>query len=37
MHDSILSSAADGKKLKHKVDLELDRCTYCHDIGVTTM
>jgi len=28
--------SADGKKLKRKVDLELDRCIYCHDIGVTT-
>lgn len=25
----------DGTKLKHKVDLKLDRCTLCHDIGVT--
>ncbi|XBJ21601.1 hypothetical protein VPH35_000123 [Triticum aestivum] len=25
----------DGTKLKHKVDLELDRPTLCHDIGVT--
>jgi len=28
--------SADGKKLKRKVDLELDRCIYCHEIGVTT-
>ncbi|CAN6181933.1 unnamed protein product [Urochloa humidicola] len=27
--------SADGTKLKHKVDLSLDRCTLCHDIGVT--
>ncbi|XP_072968384.1 carotenoid 9,10(9',10')-cleavage dioxygenase 1-like [Typha angustifolia] len=27
--------SADGKRLKHKVDLQLDRCTLCHDIGVT--
>uniref|UniRef100_A0A0D9XCG3 Uncharacterized protein n=1 Tax=Leersia perrieri TaxID=77586 RepID=A0A0D9XCG3_9ORYZ len=27
--------SADGTKLKHKVDLKLDRCTLCHDIGVT--
>ncbi|CAN6162337.1 unnamed protein product [Urochloa humidicola] len=27
--------SADGTKLKHKVDLNLDRCTLCHDIGVT--
>uniref|UniRef100_A0ACD5YIZ9 Uncharacterized protein n=1 Tax=Avena sativa TaxID=4498 RepID=A0ACD5YIZ9_AVESA len=25
----------DGTKLKHKVDLKLDRPTLCHDIGVT--
>ncbi|KAF7001428.1 hypothetical protein CFC21_017102 [Triticum aestivum] len=29
--------SADGKKLQQKVALELDRCTYCHEIGVTTM
>lgn len=28
-------TAADGTKLKHRVDLKLDRCTLCHDIGVT--
>ena len=27
--------SADGKKLVHKVDLKLNRCTLCHDIGVT--
>ncbi|XP_015696503.1 carotenoid 9,10(9',10')-cleavage dioxygenase 1-like [Oryza brachyantha] len=27
--------SADGTQLKHKVDLKLDRCTLCHDIGVT--
>ncbi|CAN6217312.1 unnamed protein product [Urochloa humidicola] len=27
--------SADGTKLKHKVDLNMDRCTLCHDIGVT--
>ncbi|TVU09155.1 hypothetical protein EJB05_42597, partial [Eragrostis curvula] len=27
--------SADGTKLKHRVDLKLDRCTLCHDIGVT--
>ncbi|XP_047071128.1 carotenoid 9,10(9',10')-cleavage dioxygenase 1-like [Lolium rigidum] len=27
--------SADGKKLKRKVDIELDRCTYCHELGVT--
>ncbi|RZC15663.1 9-cis-epoxycarotenoid dioxygenase NCED4, chloroplastic [Glycine soja] len=26
---------AEGKKLVHKVDLNLNRCTLCHDIGVT--
>ncbi|KAM4086460.1 hypothetical protein ACJW30_10G103000 [Castanea mollissima] len=26
---------ADGKKLIHKVDLKLDRCSICHDIGLT--
>ncbi|KAK7850270.1 carotenoid 9, partial [Quercus suber] len=26
---------ADGKKLVHKVDLKLDRCSICHDIGLT--
>uniref|UniRef100_A0A0E0EKY4 Uncharacterized protein n=1 Tax=Oryza meridionalis TaxID=40149 RepID=A0A0E0EKY4_9ORYZ len=25
----------DGEKLKQKVGLKLDRCTYCHEIGVT--
>lgn len=29
--------SADGKKLQQKVALKLDRCTYCHEIGVTTM
>ncbi|CAM0908160.1 unnamed protein product [Alopecurus aequalis] len=29
--------SADGKKLKRKVALNLDRCTYCHEIGVTAM
>jgi carotenoid cleavage dioxygenase-like enzyme len=28
-------TAADGTKLKHRVDPKLDRCTLCHDIGVT--
>ncbi|CAM0908168.1 unnamed protein product [Alopecurus aequalis] len=28
--------SADGMKLKRKVALDLDRCTYCHEIGVTT-
>ncbi|KAJ1377580.1 Carotenoid oxygenase [Sesbania bispinosa] len=27
--------SADGKKLVHKVDLKLSRCSLCHDIGVT--
>ncbi|TKY74555.1 Carotenoid 9,10(9',10')-cleavage dioxygenase [Spatholobus suberectus] len=27
--------SADGKKLVHKVDLKLNRCTLCHDISVT--
>ncbi|KAM7260203.1 hypothetical protein ACFE04_015944 [Oxalis oulophora] len=27
--------SADGKELKHKVDLKLDRCTFTHDLGVT--
>uniref|UniRef100_A0A0E0LZR9 Uncharacterized protein n=1 Tax=Oryza punctata TaxID=4537 RepID=A0A0E0LZR9_ORYPU len=27
--------SADGTQLKHKVDLNLDRCILCHDIGVT--
>jgi len=27
--------SADGTKLKHRVDLKLDRSTLCHDIGVT--
>ncbi|ONM54207.1 Carotenoid cleavage dioxygenase [Zea mays] len=27
--------SADGTKLKHRADLKLDRCTLCHDIGVT--
>ncbi|XP_050230644.1 carotenoid 9,10(9',10')-cleavage dioxygenase 1-like [Mercurialis annua] len=27
--------SADGKRLVHKVDLKLDRCTLSHDIGVT--
>ncbi|KAH1253042.1 Carotenoid 9,10(9',10')-cleavage dioxygenase 1 [Glycine max] len=27
--------SAEGKKLVHKVDLNLNRCTLCHDIGVT--
>jgi carotenoid cleavage dioxygenase-like enzyme len=27
--------SADGTKLKHRVDPKLDRCTLCHDIGVT--
>uniref|UniRef100_M8CT55 Uncharacterized protein n=1 Tax=Aegilops tauschii TaxID=37682 RepID=M8CT55_AEGTA len=35
--DFILPSVDDGKKLQQKVALELDRCTYCHEIGVTTM
>ncbi|CAM0908153.1 unnamed protein product [Alopecurus aequalis] len=29
--------SADGKNLKRKVDLNLDRCAYCHEIGITTM
>ncbi|PNT68008.1 carotenoid 9,10(9',10')-cleavage dioxygenase 1 isoform X2 [Brachypodium distachyon] len=29
--------SADGKNLTHKVDLKLDRCTFCHEIGVTTL
>ncbi|XP_065850153.1 carotenoid 9,10(9',10')-cleavage dioxygenase 1-like [Euphorbia lathyris] len=27
--------SADGKRLIHKVDLKLNRCTLCHDLGVT--
>ncbi|KAK4558933.1 hypothetical protein RGQ29_008259 [Quercus rubra] len=27
--------SAEGKKLVHKVDLKLDRCSICHDIGLT--
>ncbi|KAK7311775.1 hypothetical protein RJT34_10123 [Clitoria ternatea] len=27
--------SADGMKLVHKVDLKLNRCSLCHDIGVT--
>ncbi|XP_057434749.1 carotenoid 9,10(9',10')-cleavage dioxygenase-like [Lotus japonicus] len=27
--------SADGKNLIHKVDLKLNRCSLCHDIGVT--
>ncbi|KAF4394391.1 carotenoid 9,10(9',10')-cleavage dioxygenase 1-like isoform X1 [Cannabis sativa] len=27
--------SADGKKIVHKTDLKLDRCTFCHDFGVT--
>ncbi|CAI8599842.1 unnamed protein product [Vicia faba] len=27
--------SADGKKLVHKVDIKLNRCSLCHDIGVT--
>ncbi|KAL1291111.1 hypothetical protein AAHE18_20G177900 [Arachis hypogaea] len=27
--------SADGKKLDHKVDLKLNRCTLCHELGVT--
>ncbi|KAF0899908.1 hypothetical protein E2562_025474 [Oryza meyeriana var. granulata] len=27
----------DGKKLQRKVDLKLERCTFCHEIGVTKM
>ncbi|XP_059639102.1 carotenoid 9,10(9',10')-cleavage dioxygenase 1-like [Cornus florida] len=27
--------SADGKKLVHEVDLKFNRCTVCHDIGVT--
>ncbi|XWS17715.1 hypothetical protein CRYUN_Cryun33cG0091000 [Craigia yunnanensis] len=27
--------SADGNKLVHKVDLKLDRCPLCHEIGVT--
>ncbi|KAF8400857.1 hypothetical protein HHK36_014160 [Tetracentron sinense] len=27
--------SADGKELSHKVDLNFNRCTFCHEIGVT--
>ncbi|XVE53738.1 hypothetical protein DITRI_Ditri03aG0026700 [Diplodiscus trichospermus] len=27
--------SADGNKLVHKVDLKIDRCPFCHEIGVT--
>ncbi|KAL5057141.1 hypothetical protein RYX36_028745, partial [Vicia faba] len=27
--------SADGKKLVHKVDIKLNSCGFCHDIGVT--
>lgn len=27
--------SADGKRMVHKVDIKLERCTLCHDIGVT--
>ncbi|XP_062194124.1 carotenoid 9,10(9',10')-cleavage dioxygenase-like [Phragmites australis] len=27
--------SADGTKLTHRVDLKLERCTLCHDVGVT--
>ncbi|CDP16200.1 unnamed protein product [Coffea canephora] len=27
--------SADGRKMKHQVDLGLKRCTLCHDMGVT--
>ncbi|XVF89183.1 hypothetical protein PTKIN_Ptkin19aG0109500 [Pterospermum kingtungense] len=27
--------SADGKKLVHKMDLKLDRCPLCHEMGVT--
>ncbi|GMJ07667.1 carotenoid cleavage dioxygenase 1, CAROTENOID CLEAVAGE DIOXYGENASE 1 [Hibiscus trionum] len=27
--------SADGKKLLHKADLKLNRCTLCHEMGVT--
>ncbi|KAI5403281.1 hypothetical protein KIW84_050738, partial [Lathyrus oleraceus] len=27
--------SADGKKFVHKVDIKLNRCSLCHDIGVT--
>lgn len=27
--------SADGKKLIHKVDLKFERCTICHEIGIT--
>ncbi|KAL5074128.1 hypothetical protein RYX36_013112 [Vicia faba] len=27
--------SADGKKLVHKFDIKLNRCSLCHDIGVT--
>ncbi|XP_021276899.1 carotenoid 9,10(9',10')-cleavage dioxygenase 1-like [Herrania umbratica] len=27
--------SSDGKKLVHRVDLKLDRCPLCHEIGVT--
>ncbi|XP_047965722.1 carotenoid 9,10(9',10')-cleavage dioxygenase 1-like [Salvia hispanica] len=28
--------SVDGDRLLHKVDLELDRCCLCHEIGITT-
>ncbi|TKY74556.1 Carotenoid 9,10(9',10')-cleavage dioxygenase 1 [Spatholobus suberectus] len=28
--------SADGKELVHKVDIKLDRCSLCHDIGITS-
>ncbi|XP_031104152.1 carotenoid 9,10(9',10')-cleavage dioxygenase 1-like [Ipomoea triloba] len=27
--------SADGKKVVHKADLKFNRCTFCHEIGVT--
>ncbi|KAM0887592.1 hypothetical protein ACQ4PT_028922 [Festuca glaucescens] len=27
----------DGMRLRQKVDLKLDRCTFCHEIGITEM
>ncbi|CAL1373454.1 unnamed protein product [Linum trigynum] len=27
--------SADGERLLHKVDLNLSRCTLCHDVGIT--
>jgi carotenoid cleavage dioxygenase-like enzyme len=32
---NFINITEDGEKLKQKVGLKLDRCTYCHEIGVT--